>query len=117
MSVPNTPCSANSIADDWFDWLPDLDLEVEPNAPVAVWPIERPSFAPPLIMLNAPPAQIAIIPPPQIIQPAPIAETNETLPNEPILEQDNKSQPDVETQPKTTRAKFKIIITREQIQK
>ena len=70
MSVPNTPCSANSIADDWFDWLPDLDLEAEPNAPVAVWPMERPSFAAPLIMVNAPPAPIAIIPPAQIIPPA-----------------------------------------------
>ena len=112
MSVPNTPCSANSIADDWFDWLPDLDLEAEPNAPVAVWPMERPSFAAPLIMVNAPPAPIAIIPPAQIIPPAPIAATND-----PILEQADKSQPEAEIHTKATRAKFKIIIKREIIQK
>ena len=113
MSVPNIPCSANSIADDWFDWFPDLYLEIEPNAPVAVWPMERPSFAAPLIKVNAPPAPIAIIPPAQIIPPAAIAATNEPL----LLEQADKSQPEAKIQPKASRAKFKIIRKREQIQK
>ena len=75
--MPNTPCSAKSIADYWFDWLPDLDLEVDPNAPVAVWPMERPSFALPLIML------FTIIPPAE------------------------SSQPEVETQPKRPKVVFR----------